>query len=244
MVENYDYLSRIVRHNHILLADFHRQLAVLQEQRDRLSALRNDHQQALTALADERQTLVQASQLKATLLAGLRHDRATLASKLRDLRQRANRLSTLLKKLESRQPPAYTDNSGIFSRQKGQLPWPVSGEVVTGFGTWHHQELGTLYDSQGIEIKAGEDTPIHAVWGGTVVFANWFKGYGNLIIIDHGDSYYTLYAQAARLAVKVGDQIVRQQVVGYSGYEGKKTVYFEIRHGGTPVNPSSWLSRR
>ena len=244
VAEDYDYLGRIARRDRVLLVDYRRQLAVLQGQRDRLAVLRRDHQAALAALADERQTLDQASQLKAALLARLQRDRAALAARLKGLKERAGRLSSLLKKLESRQSREYTENSGVFPRQKGHLPWPVTGSVVTGFGTWRHPESGTLYDSQGIEIEAGEDTPIHAVWGGRVVFAKWFKGYGNLIIIDHGDSYYSLYAQAARLATKVGDRIDCGQVVGYSGYHGKKAVYFEIRHGGTPVNPTNWLSRR
>ncbi|HKK00685.1 MAG TPA: peptidoglycan DD-metalloendopeptidase family protein [Desulfuromonadales bacterium] len=244
MAENYDYLERIVRRNHELLTDYHQKLSGLQRQSDALSVLRRNHKSTLSELHDERQTLSQATQLKTALLKSLHAERAKLSSQLKSLRERAGRLSVLLKKLESRQPREYTENSGIFSRQKGQLSWPVAGKVATGFGTGHHQELGTRYDSQGIEIETGEGTPIHAVWGGKVVFANWFKGYGNLVIINHGGSFYTLYAQAARLAAKVGDQVARGQIVGYSGYDGKKTVYFEIRHGGTPVDPTDWLSQR
>jgi septal ring factor EnvC (AmiA/AmiB activator) len=116
--------------------------------------------------------------------------------------------------------------------------------VKVGFGTGRHAELGTLYESHGIEISASNDQPISAVWQGNVVFANWFKGYGNLLIVDHGSSYYTLYAQASRLAKKVGDLVQKGEIVAFSGFEGNDAVYFEIRRRGTPLDPADWLGSR
>ncbi len=77
-----------------------------------------------------------------------------------------------------------------------------------------------------------------------MIFANWFKGYGNLLIIDHGDSYYSLYAQAASLAKHVGEAVATGEVVALAGYEGARRFYFEIRHSGTPLDPESWLAPR
>ncbi|MBO4793474.1 MAG: peptidoglycan DD-metalloendopeptidase family protein [Deltaproteobacteria bacterium] len=133
---------------------------------------------------------------------------------------------------------------GDFSRQRGRLPWPVRGPIKVGFGTARHPELNTLYESQGIEIGAAVGSPIAAVWDGIVVFARPFHGYGNLLIIKHGDGFHTLYAQAARLLRREGDSVRRGDVIARSGYSGRTGVYFEIRYRGGPVNPLKWLSRR
>ena len=133
---------------------------------------------------------------------------------------------------------------GDFSRQRGRLPWPVRGPIKVGFGTARHPELNTLYESQGIEIGAAVGSPIAAVWDGIVVFARPFHGYGNLLIIKHGDGFHTLYAQAARLLRREGDSVRRGDVIARSGYSGRTSVYFEIRYRGGPVNPLKWLSRR
>jgi len=77
-----------------------------------------------------------------------------------------------------------------------------------------------------------------------VIFANSLRGYGKLMIIDHGSKYYTLYAHVARFTKQVGDATAAQEVIAYSGYEGRDAVYFEIRQGGKPLNPAEWLKPR
>lgn len=243
MAEEYDYLGRIVRRDRQLLADYRRALDSLQHSRADLEALRREQGQALEQGRQQQATLAQAVQLKQELLSRVRHQRRTLAARLDELRAQEKRLRQLIKKLERNKSPEYTQNSGIFAAQKGRLPWPVAGAIRIGFGTWRHPELGTLYDSQGIEIAAAAQAPIKAVWSGRVVYASWFKGYGNLLIIDHGGGYFSLYARASRLTRKVGDVVAGGSVVGYAGAE-RGRVYFQIRKGGTPLDPTAWLAPR
>jgi septal ring factor EnvC (AmiA/AmiB activator) len=248
VAEEYDYLGRIVRRDRGLLALYRQQLEDLGAVMAHLGDLRSKQLNLLAALQRQRDDLHQAGKLKEQLLARARRDRTALALSLDTLRDRAESLSALIKKLETAKPRGYTqksDSQSPFGREKGQLPWPLTGEILSGFGTRKHPEIGALYDSQGIEIAAtGESAAITAVWDGQVVFANWFKGYGNLLILDHGDSYHTLYAQASRLTRKIGDRVARGEPVGISGSEGAVGVYFEIRHGGTPLNPTAWLIPR
>jgi septal ring factor EnvC (AmiA/AmiB activator) len=244
MAQDYDYLGRIVRRDRELLAAYRRQLAELQTVLARLTVLRREQQAALAALAESQKTARQALRLKEELLVQVRGDRQVLAAALAELRDRAGRLAELVKKLESAKPREYSENSGLFASRKGHLPWPLEGAIRIGFGTGRHPELGTMYDSHGIEIAAVGEKPIRAVGPGRVLFANWFKGYGNLLIIDHGDSYYSLYAQASRLGKKVGDLLAAGDILGYSGLDGSKGVYFEIRRGGTPLDPLAWLLPR
>jgi len=238
------YMGRVVRNDRELLQAYRVQIGELEASVRRLEDLRREQHTSLSARRDEQETLRKAVEIKSRLLAQIRDDKAGLSEMLEEMRQRAARLSTLIKKLETERPPEYTQKIGLFARQKGRLPWPASGPVKVGFGTGRHPDLGTLYDSQGYEISAPQDEPISAVWPGRVIFADRFQGYGNLLIVDHGDSYYTLYAQASRLLKGVGEMVSQGEHIALAGFEGNDGFYFEIRHRGTPLDPAEWLSPR
>ncbi len=247
MGEDYDYLGRIVRRDRELLNDYRHRLHALNAGLTRLSALRKDQEQLVAESRCDQDTLEQAARLKKRLLGQTRKDQGKLAEEVAALKERATRLSRLVRKLESAEAkqsskgPAAALSSSPFGRQKGRLPWPATGKVEVGFGTGKHPKLGTLYESNGIEIRAAQNRPIAAVGGGKVVFANPFQGYGNLLIIDHGDNYFTLYAQASRLTKKVDERVRQGETVAFSGAD---TVYFEIRHRGVPLDPQAWLAPR
>ena len=124
------------------------------------------------------------------------------------------------------------------------MPWPIQGSVIVGFGTQHNESLGSVLESHGIEISYNSSLPVRAVAGGRIVFASWFKGYGNLMIIDHANGYHTLYAQAERLERNIGDIVRSGDVIAQTGPQNGQGLYFEIRHNGAPVDPLSWLSAK
>lgn len=254
MAEDYEFFGRIVRRDRELLDGYRRRLDELRVIHERLVGLRAEQEALVAQGRRDQESLKKGAELKKRLLAKVKTDKGKLAGEVAALKERAARLSSLVKKLESTKPQAYTPKPSAqdpktplanpFGRQKGRLSWPVSGKVKVPFGTGRHAELGTLYESHGIEISASPQQPVTAVWSGRVAFASEFKGYGNLLILDHGDSYYTLYAQASRLAKRVGEAVGQGETVAYAGFEGSDTVYFEIRHRGTPLNPASWLKAR
>ncbi len=132
-----------------------------------------------------------------------------------------------------------------FSQRRGQLPLPASGQVFTG----KEGKKGSPYDSilynNGIILRAPAGEPVKAIHPGVVVFAGWFKGYGNLMIIDHGQHYYSLMAHMDRLHKKAGDRVGESEVVGVVGETGSidgPKLYFEIRHGGRPVDLQNWVN--
>jgi len=244
IAEEYDFLGRIVQKDRQLLNDYRTNLARLEEARIQLKNLHDEQKEAMAAVRDEEANIAQARKLKTHLLSQVRSDRESLAAQLRELEEKAQRLSDLVKKLESEKPREYSQKSGLFAAQKGRLPWPAAGKIRTGFGLGRHPELGTEYDSHGLEIGVGADKPVSAVAEGKVIFASWFKGYGNLLILDHGDSFYTLYAQTSRLLKKVGDRVSAGEQIAFSGYEGNENLYFEVREGRTPLDPTKWLIPR
>lgn len=245
LAEKYVFLSRIVRYDRQLMADYRQQAAAAEQALSDLQALRARQSDVAAQQRAEQAALSSAGQAKQRLLAELRADETRLAAALKDLRVKAARLAELVKKLESSRTQSYTDSKGLdFTSQKGRLPWPVAGTVRIGYGSTRHPDLGTLIESNGLEIAVPTQTPVKAVWGGRVLYASPLKGFGNLMVIDHGDKYYTLYAHAAKFTRKTGDVVDSGEVVALSGHEGRDAIYFEIRHRGVPVDPNQWLAPR
>jgi len=244
IAEKYAFLSRMVRHDRDLLSQYRVQM---QEYRDALADLEiMEKKQSAVVLrrSREQETLQKARRSKKILLAEVKQDAASLEKMLQELRAKAARLNELVKKLETEGGQPYTGNLAGLSTQKGRLLWPVPGKLRVGFGTSRHGELGTLIESHGFDIEAAAGTPVNAAASGKVIFANSLRGYGKLIIVDHGRKYYTLYAHMARFTKQVGDPVAAAEVIAYSGYEGRDAVYFEIRQGGKPLDPGDWLKPR
>lgn len=136
-------------------------------------------------------------------------------------------------------------SSNIQKAQKGRLSWPVIGAITSGFGMRRHPLLGgaPLFHT-GIDIGASYGTPIRAVASGRVIFAGWYGGYGNMIIIDHGGRISTVYGHLSKIVVKVGEEVAEGDVIGYVGSTGLSTgphLHFEVRINGDPVDPLTWL---
>jgi septal ring factor EnvC (AmiA/AmiB activator) len=129
---------------------------------------------------------------------------------------------------------------------RGDLEWPVTGKVVTGFGRAIAGRFGTTIARNGIEIGAPEGTAVRVVHGGTVAYAAPFAGFGILAIVDHGGSAFTLYGHLSEVSVAPGAAIQRGAEVGKVGLgpAGESGLYFELRIDGRPVDPVQWLRRQ
>ena len=128
---------------------------------------------------------------------------------------------------------------------QGALPWPAQGVVVGRFGRQTNNRFGTSIARSGIEISLAEGQPVRAVHEGTVAFADQFTGYGNLVIVDHGDGAYSLYGYLGSLEAARGAHVDAQATLGSSGRDpsGNPALYFELRIDGKPVDPLQWIKR-
>jgi len=127
-----------------------------------------------------------------------------------------------------------------FNILKGKLNWPVQGQITNRFGALRK---GGKLKWQGVTISTDRGTEVTAITTGKVIFADWFRNMGLLIILDHGDGYMSLYGHNERLLNKVGDWVQAKEIiakVGDTGGQQQAGLYFEIRHSGTPVNPGLW----
>ncbi len=244
MAQQYHYLSRILQYDKELLAEYRQATEEQQQHLRGLKSLEQQQSELLTQSQQQRQVAGKGRRLQTRLLKQARIDKKKFTHELTYLKENAARLKTLIRKLEQEPPPPTGSIAENFLVGRGKLGWPVNGQVVIGFGKQKDAKLGTYYESNGIEIATPPGSPIQAVAAGKIVFADYFKGYGNLFILSHIGGYHTLYAQTDRMEKKLGDQVSAGDLLGYSGLGGQESIYFEIRSNGSPVNPLSWLKRR
>ncbi|HWF61818.1 MAG TPA: peptidoglycan DD-metalloendopeptidase family protein [Nitrospira sp.] len=187
---------------------------------------------------------------KKVYLAKITHEKDSYNRTVEELQRSASRVDGLLHDLETRRramgvhPPT---SSPLAHGVRGTLPWPADGRVVSFFGRQKHPTFNTYVQRKGIEIRTAEGSLIHAVMTGSVVYADWLKGYGLVIILDHANGFFSLYAHASRILAKVGEQVAEGQPIGETGDTGmigENTLYFELREGAEPVDPLYWLAKR
>ena len=199
------------------------------------------HREKNAALADRHKTLMASRQERQALLAELDAQREDTAVQRERLLADRARLEKLLSELDRR---TATLDGSQFLAGKGSLPWPLRGPIRATFGrpradgrlVWH-----------GMVVSAEEGTPVAAVFRGRVVFADWLRGFGLLIILDHGSGFMTLYGHAESLTKVPGDWVEAGELIaraGRSGGQSNSGLYFEIRQKGAAKDPLGWLAKR
>jgi septal ring factor EnvC (AmiA/AmiB activator) len=185
---------------------------------------------------------------KNTMLESVKEQRAKQEQLTRELKASTRRITELIARLEKeRKEREKTEGAhNYFEKVAGDIKWPCKGEVISTFGNKVNPKYGTTVKNNGIDIKAPFGTPIHAVAKGNVVYNDRFLGYGNVVLLDHGKGYYSLYAHLQEIQVKLKDVVEKDQVIGTVGdtgsLEGPK-LHFEIRENGKPVNPIPFLKK-
>jgi septal ring factor EnvC (AmiA/AmiB activator) len=185
---------------------------------------------------------------KSALLQTIRSEKDLHRAAVRELEQSSRELQTLIDTLETQRvqkreqfiPPAGTG----FEALRGSLPPPVSGRIISPFGNRTDPELNTVFFQKGIEMAASQGESVRTIYNGKVIYADWFKGYGNIIIVDHGEGYYSLAAHLSEILKKVGEQVGAGEVIALAGDTGSlkgARLYFELRHHGKPLDPTQWL---
>jgi septal ring factor EnvC (AmiA/AmiB activator) len=165
-------------------------------------------------------------------------------SVIKSLENAAEKLDDKLKELREKEKQLKTNKLRSFESYKGLLNTPVKGNIVSGFGS-KSKNKGYAYTS-GIGIEADIGEPVRSVFPGEVVFSEWFKGYGNMMIINHGDSYYSVYAHVQEFFKQKGDSVRKDEVIATLGETGSMSgpvLHFEIRYHGDPLNPAKWLKK-
>jgi septal ring factor EnvC (AmiA/AmiB activator) len=200
------------------------------------------------ALAEVKQSAEREAEKKRELLASLRQEKESRVRSLKELEQAARRLQTMLDEMAKKSvatPEQPAPGTGLEAT-RGKLDWPVKGEVMRSFGKARHPEFSAEVFRKGIEIEAPVGEPIKAVEKGKIVFADRFSGYGKLVIIDHGERFYTVYAHLSEFLKQKGDLVKRGESIGLAGASDSMAgakLYFEVRKDGRSIDPLPWLRR-
>ena len=255
LMMRWDFLQMLAEQDRLLLESVRSEKEHVQNNENALE--KNLKQVSLTA----KKTTVESSKL-----AGLRQQHASTVKQIQskrgeyeaaaaELERSARALQGLLARLErarqaeatkarveGRNPQPY---SGEFARGQGQLDWPVQGSIVGRMGLETHPRFGTQVRNDGIDISCAVGTAVRAVAKGRVDAADDdYEGVGGLIVLNHGDGYYTIYSHLSEVNVASGTEVQAGAVIGRTGEEGSlkgPVLHFEVRKGSAPMNPETWL---
>jgi len=231
-------LKRLYQSDRKRLATFKSDADRLERQRDAVERKKNEvgllTQELLAQKADAEGQIG----YQKTSIARLKSDRRAMEVAQSQLEQDSGTISLLIQRY------AAQNRNNIAFRGTGQLILPCLGEVTSGFGWRMHPVLGYERFHSGLDIGADYGTTIHAADRGTVIFAGWYGGYGNAVIIDHGGNMTTLYAHSSELYVVEGQNVQRGQAIAAVGSTGLSTgphLHFEVRQEGEPTDPMAFL---
>ena len=236
-------LQYIAAYEHRVLNTYKENLEGLQDKNRQLMMLKTELIKNKEKIRAKEASLAEKKKEKEILLASVKKEESSYTKMLKELKDASKRLLEVIRETEK----ADTFSAEGLSKLKGKLPWPVEGKVAIPYGTQKDPQFNTPIFRSGAYIRAGADTLAKAVYNGKVVFAEWFKGYGQLVIINHGDGYHTLYGSLSEIFTKVGDIIKVKQIVGRVGNSGilnAPGLYFELRYKGKPLDPLQWLKKR
>jgi murein hydrolase activator len=240
MMRHWKYLQMMTRAEHDKIASFRNNLSRLDEKSGKLLAMKSEIEKKTVAIKLKEVEIEASKREKEQLLSSVRNERASRQKLLSELNDSAKKLHDIIR--ESSRTETYTAQG--FGRMKGKLPWPSDGRVAIPYGQQKDRQFDTPVFRNGIHIQADASADARAVFGGKVIFSEWFKGFGQLVIVNHGSGYHSLYGNLSEIFSSVGDIIKENQVIGKVGTSGilnAPGLYFEIRYNGKPLDPLQWL---
>ncbi len=229
------YLRMVIHSDAQLVNTYRRQVGLKEKYQEELTRDQAQAQQNISAVEKKKEEIRKVGETKRTLLKAVRNQKVVYRKVIEELEERAKQLQALVRKLE-KEKSLFTSGKSRPEISRGKLLPPVRGKVISLF-----KERG----QNGIEIQAPKGAEIRAILPGRVVYADWFKGFGNIVIIDHGDHTFTVSGYASQLLKKAGEVVSQGEVIALVGGEGSlkgPCLYFEVRHRGKPQDPMNWFS--
>ncbi len=186
---------------------------------------------------------------RSKLLNEIRGKKSLAMDAVKSLEEAAGKLNNMIKSLSLEYGAADKQGDVYFNgleSLKGLLNLPVRGKIISGFGMYIDPKYKVENFKRGIDIQTDRGEPVRAVSTGKIIYTGWLKGYGNMIIIDHGKNYYTVYAHLEEAFKSKGDMVEMEEVIATAGDTGSLSgtgLYFEVRHHGKPIDPLEWIRK-
>ncbi len=224
------------------------QKQILQKKHEQFSDIQNDYKHEFAVQKKQERNY-------RGLLSRVQEEEQLYRQQIAQLNKSSSELTSLIKRLEAQKKAQQArivkktpqEIEKKYYPEKGTFVWPVTGgRIIKEFGRYKSPKFDTYVENKGVDITAPSGQTVVAVKSGNVVYADWFKGYGMLVMVDHGNGIYSLYAHLANILVRKGQAInggTPLGTVGETGFATEPCLHFELRVDGQPVNPSGWLRR-
>jgi septal ring factor EnvC (AmiA/AmiB activator) len=244
-------LERILAQDESIRKNLVEDRARLEKLLKRQNVIKKEKQSLEIAYNEQIRIMRIEKEKRSKLLDDIRSKRSLELAAIESLKQAALKLDQTIKSLnlEYNQAGPVAKPTGdkgqkSFTALKGLLKIPVKGKIISFYGPYKNTKFNVVNFRSGINIKADRGEPIRSVFAGKTLYSSWFKGYGNMIIIDHGNNYYTVYGHVEELFKKKGDRVETGEVIATVGDTGSiygSRLYFEVRHHGKPMDPLLWI---
>jgi septal ring factor EnvC (AmiA/AmiB activator) len=239
----------ILRQDRELIGDYQKRQSSVQSYREQLQGDEQELQRLKKKTEMKKAEIRRDRAQKEKLLHSVQGEKRVHLAAVRDLETASIQLQSLIERLEKdirvkEKERVFSFAGKGFGGLRGKLPFPVQGRILSTFGKNENPKFNTFTLQKGVEIEAPLGAEIRAIHGGRVLYSDWFKGYGKIMIIDHGEGFYTLSGHVSSLMRQVGEDVRSGDVVALVGDTGSlrgSCLYFEIRHRGKPLDPLEWL---
>lgn len=240
------YMAIIMASDARLMEESMAAITRLDLERKRLSGVKAVMEAARAGALEKKTEAETLQREKTALLTEVKREKAAGLKLISELDAAASEMAELIKKLRAEVQSAPSSAKG-FGAMRGRLHMPVDGRIVSSYGKVRHPKFQTVTFNNGIVIEARRGNAVKSVYDGKVVYTGWLKGYGQLVILDNGDGFYTLFAHLQKVLKERGEEVQRGGevgLVGDTGADGAAGLYFEIREKGIPRDPVPWFASK
>jgi len=239
LISENKYLTILAQYQEGLIKEYLKTLDELEAAQAKLEAKKKEITKFIQISNLKKEELESQEKKNKSLITEIKRNKNTYSKIMEELKERARQLEKLIKKI-SKEKIALPFPLIPLYEKKGKLSWPIKGKLINLFGLEKHPRFNTITISNGIEILPENNIIVNSIHPGKIVYSDYFQGYGDLIIIDHGMDYYSLYGHCSDFLLKKGDFVNTNQPIAVVG----KTLYFELRFKTKPLNPLKWLKKR
>ena len=252
------YIKIISEHDRSLAVEIRSNLTEIEAKRTVMERELTDIKNIDKEKSSRKKWLEQRRRVRNKELDNLKRDRQKMFVALNERKKAAQQMASIISRLERERVARIAElerrrkemelvDSAPFTELKGKLPWPIDGKVISRFGTYHNPVLKTVTENTGIDIRGSEGTEVRSIYDGIVTTVTYIRGYGNTVILDHGDSFYSVYTHVTEVEVEENSYVNARDIIAHVGdsgsLEGAK-LHFEIWGNKDKLNPELWLRKR
>ncbi len=259
--KRYKYINIIIDSDVKLLGKYNENKNALETEKEKLENMQSDMVSLKNNVEAKKKEVAVEKGKRLAFLNSIRKEKDVHLSAIKELERTSKDLQAFIDELKKKQekekaaakektdtaPDSMSFPSTGFGAMKGKLLMPVNGKVVSLYGKIEHPKFHTVTFNNGIEIDAPLGTDVKSVYKGKVIYSGWLKGYGRIIILDHGDGFYTLYAHLSKVLKELDNLVENGEIIAEVGDTGSlegARLYFEVRYKGVPKDPLTWLAHK